>query len=49
MDAVHHYTTALRSIRAEDYSGAVLLRVLHDVRFFAGANKTDKSQAAMLT
>ena len=49
VDAVHHYTTALRSIRAEDYSGAVLLRVLHDVRFFAGANKTDKSQAAMLT
>ena len=46
---VHHYSTALRSIRAEDYSGAVLLRVLHDVRYFAGACDSDKAQAAMVT
>ena len=49
VDAVFHYVTALWSVRAEDYSGLVLLRALHDVRYFAGANKTDKAQAAMIT
>ena len=49
VDAIFHYVTALRSVRLEDYSGLVLLRALHDVRFFAGANKTDKAQAAMIT
>ena len=34
MDAVFHYVTALWSIRTEDYSGLVLLRALHDVRYF---------------
>ena len=49
MDAVFHYVTALWSVRTEDYLGLVLLRALHDVRYFAGANKTDKAQAAMIT
>ena len=49
VDAIYHYVTALRSVRQEDYSGLVILRALHDVRFFAGANKTDKAQAAMIT
>ena len=49
VDAIFHYVTALWSVRSEDYSGLVLLRALHDVRYFAGANKTDKAQAAMIT
>ena len=49
MDTVFHYVTALWSVRTEDYSGLVLLRALNDVRYFAGANKTDKAQAVMIT
>ena len=48
MDCVHHYVTALWCVRQEDYTGLVLLRVLHDFRYFAGAARNDKHQVEML-
>lgn len=36
MNALHHYTTALRTVRPEDYSGHNMLLMLHIKRFFAG-------------
>lgn len=36
VDSLKHYTTALRSVRPEDYSGHVMEAALHQMRFFAG-------------
>ena len=48
IDCVHHYVTALWCVRREDHTGLVLLRVLHDFRYFAGAARNDKHQVEML-
>ena len=49
VDAVWNYTTALRSIRPSDYSGHLIMKTMHDMRFFAGACKSNhKLQLKML-
>ena len=48
VDAIHNYTIALRFVRPEDYSGQLLLKCLHDVRFFDGAGFSDKKQKTMI-
>lgn len=43
MNALHHYITALRTVRPEDYSGHNMLLMLHIKRFFAGELFANKS------
>ena len=49
VDGAWNYATALRSIRPSDYSGHLMLKTMHEVRYFAGACKMDpKVQLKML-
>lgn len=49
VDAAWNYATALRSIRPGDHSGHLILKTLHDVRFFVGACRKDsKRQQKMI-
>lgn len=48
VDAVHNYTMALRLVREDDWSGTVLLRVLHECRMFAHPRLTPKIQRELI-
>ena len=49
VDCVQRYTITLRSVRPDDYTGDLLLRVLHEYRYFAGVSRTDGYQKALIT
>ena len=48
VDAVHNYTMVLGQVRPEDWSGRLLLNVLHCCRMFSHPKFNDKSQREMI-
>ena len=48
VDAVHNYTMVLGQVRPDDWSGRLLLNVLHNCRMFSHQKFTDKVQRELI-
>ena len=48
VDAIHNYMTVLGQVRPDDWSGKLLLGVLHRCRMFAHPRFSDKVQRDMI-
>ena len=48
MDAVHNYNMVLGQVRPEDYSGRLLLNVIHACRMFSHPKFSDKMQRDLI-
>ena len=48
VDGIHNYTTALRQVRPDDWTGELMLRTLHDCRMFGHSSFSQKQQKDMI-